>query len=468
MASCGGSMGIKLTVGIVLAALMGAVLTGFTDLSSPAIWTAVITTLVASWWVMEPMPIAATSLIPFAAFPLVGVATHKEVASAYGHHLILLLLGGFILSKAVETVGAHRRIAFGMVSLTGGRGPNLVLGFMLASAVCSMWISNTATTLMLLPVAMAVLQHSKDQRLAVPLLLGIAYAASIGGVGTPIGTPPNVYFMSFFEDETGVEYGFLRWMKIGLPVVIIMLPLAWLWLTRGLRFGNEGDDTVDSAVVLPKLGPWTSAEIRVLVIFGCAAAAWIFRTEPFGGWTELIKAPGAGDSTVALAAVVALFLVPDNKGDPLIRWKDAESIPWGLLLLFGGGIAIAQAFRGSGLALAVGELLAGVASYPLPLVILVICLAVTFMTEVMSNTATTTLLMPLLFAAAAAAGVLPERLLIPAALSASCAFMLPVATAPNAIVFGTGAVNSRRMLREGVVLNFVGVAVISVCCLIFL
>jgi sodium-dependent dicarboxylate transporter 2/3/5 len=422
--------------------------------------------------VLEPIPIAATSLIPFAAFPLVGVATHQEVGSAYGHTLILLLLGGFILSKAVETVGAHKRIAFGMVALTGGRGRNLVLGFMLASATCSMWISNSATTLMLLPVAMAVLQHCEDRRLDVPLLLGIAYAASIGGVGTPIGTPPNVFFIGYFYDETGIEYGFIEWMKIGLPVVALMLPMAWLFLTRHLSAGakdpQDSSSASNAAVVLPKLGPWSSAEIRVLVIFGCAAVAWIFRTSPFGGWSKLFDAPGAGDSTVALAAVVALFLVPDKQRKPLLRWKDAESIPWGLLLLFGGGIAIAQGFRDTGLALAVGELLAGVASAPLPLVIVVICLAVTFMTEVMSNTATTTLLMPLLFAAAAAAHVLPEQLLIPAALSASCAFMLPVATAPNAIVFGTGAIDARTMVREGVILNFLGVLVISVCCLLLL
>jgi sodium-dependent dicarboxylate transporter 2/3/5 len=460
---------MKLLLGPAFALLMGTALMEFTALSNPAIWTAVVTTLCATWWVLEPIPISATSLIPFAVFPLVGVATHKEVGSAYGHTLILLLLGGFILSKAVETVGAHRRIAFGMVSLTGGRGRNLVLGFMLASAVCSMWISNTATTLMLLPVAMAVLQHTEDRRLDVPLLLGIAYAASIGGVGTPIGTPPNVFFVGFFYDATGIEYGFVEWMKIGLPVVALMLPLAWLFLTRNIPARASTDEnSVAAAVVLPKLGAWSSAEVRVLVIFGCAAAAWIFRTSPFGGWSELISAPGAGDSTVALAAVIALFLVPDNVGKPLITWKDAESIPWGLLLLFGGGIAIAKAFSGTGLADAVGDLLAGMAGAPLPLVIVVICLAVTFMTEVMSNTATTTLLMPVLFAAAVSAGILPEQLLIPAALSASCAFMLPVATAPNAIVFGTGAIDSRRMLREGVVLNFLGVAVISACCLIFL
>ena len=451
----------KMAAGLVLAVVVGVLLSRLSDLSDAAIWTAVITTLTATWWVLEPIPIAVSSIIPFAAFPLVGVATHKEVAGAYGHTLILLLMGGFILSKAVETVGAHRRIAFSMVRLTGGRGRNLVLGFMLASAVCSMWISNTATTLMLLPVAIAVLQHTEDREIAVPLLLGIAYGASIGGVGTPIGTPPNVFFVGFFYTKTGYEYGFLEWMSIAIPVVLLMLPLTWLYLTRHMSPTRKDSG---SQIVLPELGLWSSAEVRVMVIFGLAAMAWMFRSAPYGGWAGLFHMPGAGDSTVALAAVVLLFLVPDREGEPLLRWRDAESIPWGLLLLFGGGIAIAQAFKSSGLSDAAGHLLAGIASSPILLVIAAIALAVTFMTEVVSNTATTTLLMPLLYAAAEAAHIPPEKILIPAALSASCAFMLPVATAPNAIVFGTARIKSGTMVREGVVLNVLGVAVITACC----
>jgi len=456
--------GARIAIGLGIALLVTGVLASLTSLASPALATAGITTLCAAWWILEPIPIAATSIIPFAAFPLLNVTTHKEVAGAYGHHLILLLMGGFVLSRAVETVGAHRRIALEMVRLTGGGSRNVVLGFMMASALCSMWISNTATALMLLPVAIAVLDQSDDERLAVPLLLGIAYAASIGGVGTLIGTPPNVFFASFYSDNVGREYGFLEWMKIGIPIVVLMLPLAWLFLTRNLK----GDAQDRKPLVLPTLDAWTSAEVRVMSIFGCAAVLWMCRGVPLGGWSALIGAKGAGDSTVALMAVLALFLVPDNKGKPLMTWKEAESIPWGLLLLFGGGIAIAKAFKSSGLDVVVGNELAAIAGAPLYLVVGVICLSVTFLTEVVSNTATTTLLMPLLFAAASAAGVLPESLLIPAALSASCAFMLPVATAPNAIVFGTGRVPSTTMLREGFVLNILGVVIISVACLILL
>ncbi len=440
------------------------ILAKFTDIGDPALATAGITTLCASWWILEPIPIAATSIIPFAAFPLLNVTDHKSVAGAYGHHLILLLMGGFVLSRAVETVGAHRRIALGMVRLTGGGSRNVVLGFMMASALCSMWISNTATALMLLPVAIAVIDQTEDDRLAIPLLLGIAYAASIGGVGTLIGTPPNVFFASFYSDKMGHDYGFLEWMKLGVPIVVVMLPLAWLFLTRNLK----ADDQDRKPLVLPKVGAWSSAEVRVMAIFGCAALMWMFRGVPNGGWAALIGTEGAGDSTVALVAVLALFLIPDNRGKPLITWKEAESIPWGLLLLFGGGIAIARAFDSSGLDVVIGKELAAIAGGKSYLVVGVICLSVTFLTEVVSNTATTTLLMPLLFAAAAAARVLPESLLIPAALSASCAFMLPVATAPNAIVFGTGKVASTTMLREGFVLNILGVIVISSACLLLL
>ena len=435
----------NLVIGGVLALTVGVTVWSI-GLSAEAAWTAGVTALCASWWVLEPIPIPATSLIPFALFPLVGVSDHRQVASAYGHTLILLLMGGFILSKSVEKSGVHRRIALGIVRKTGGHGKRLVLGFMLATAACSMWISNTATALMLLPVALAALEQSRDDNLEVPLLLGIAYSASIGGVATPIGTPPNVFFTGFYERK-GVEISFLEWMQVGVPVVLILLPITWWLLTRKVARGQPPD--------LPRSGPWSSAEKRVLVVFALTAAAWVFRTAPFGGWVNWFGADGAGDSTVALAAVVVLFLVPDGDDGALLDWDTAKTIPWGLLLLFGGGIAIADAFSSSGLADAIGDALSGVAGAPSVVVVLVICLSTTFLTEVVSNTATTTLLMPLLFTAAIAGGIDPPLLLVPATISASCAFMLPVATAPNAIVHGTGKVPSRVMAAEGIRLNVV-------------
>ena len=430
-------------------------------LSMDAAWTAAITAVCAVWWVTEPIPIPATSIIPFAAFPLTGVLTHKEIATAYGHPLILLLLGGFILSTAMASSGAHKRLAVGMVKMVGGAGgKKLVLGFMLATAVCSMWISNTATTLMLLPVALAVLEQDEENgggdTLKLPLLLGIAYAASIGGMGTPVGTPPNVIFMGIYSEATGTEIAFFDWMLIGLPVVAILLPLAWLYLTRSLKSERK--------LYLPDLGPWFPAEKRVLVVFLLTALAWVTRTTPFGGWSKLLDLPGAGDSTVALAAVVALFLIPNGKGGRMLDWETASKIPWGLLLLFGGGIGIARGFEASGLSTSLGSWLAndlGITAWPVIGMTLAICLAITFLTEITSNTATTTLLMPVLAAAGLAAGIDPAMLMVPAALSASCAFMLPVATAPNAIVFGTDMVTTKQMAREGFALNLVGAVAIT-------
>ena len=410
------------------------------------------------WWVFEPVPIPVTSLLPLALLPLFGVLTPAQVAQAYGSPLILLLLGGFLLSKAMEHSGAHRRIALGMVSLFGAHhGRRLVLGFMVAAAMLSMWISNTATPLMLLPVALAVLDATDDKaRLAVPLLLGIAYAASVGGLGTPIGTPPNLIFMQVYQETTGQAVSFTRWMGWALPVVLVMVPAMAFILTRGLGPGLN--------VRLPEVGEWRTEERRVLLIFSLTALAWMTRSEPFGGWKTWLDLPQANDASVALLAVIVMFVVPNGRGQALLTWERAASIPWGVLLLFSGGICLAKGFVSSGLSDLMGHWLADLTSMPAFLLIAIICLAVTFMTETTSNTASTTLLMPVLAAAALAAGLPPEVIMVPAAMSASCAFMLPVATAPNSVVFGSGLVSTARMAREGFVLNLLGAAVISVVC----
>jgi sodium-dependent dicarboxylate transporter 2/3/5 len=439
----------------IAAALL--VLARTAGLPGPAAWTAAITALCAVWWVLEPIPIPATSILPFTLFPFAGVLTDREVATAYGHPMILLLLGGFILSTAMERNRAHRRLAHLMLRLTGGgSGRRVVLGFMLATAVCSMWISNTATALMMLPVALAVLEQEDTERLRVPLLLGIAYGASIGGIGTPIGTPPNIIFMAVYRETTGVQIGFASWMLIGVPAALLLLPAAWLRLTWHLRGGR--------APVIPGLGPWRKPERRVLLMFGLTALAWITRSEPAGGWSGLLGLPGVGDSTVALLAVSLMFLVPNGEGEPLLDWNTARKIPWGLLLLFGGGIAIARAFGESGLSAAIGDAMVGISVLPLVLTMLLLCLCVTFLTEVTSNTATTTLLLPILAAAAFAVGVDPMLYMVPATLSASCAFMLPVATPPNAVVFGADLFSLRRMAREGFALNLVGAVLLTGWC----
>ena len=445
---------LALVAGPVVGALLGLVL-HLSGMQASACWCAAITGLCATWWVTEPIPIPATSFIPFGLLPLTGVLSHTEVATAYGHSLILLLLGGFILSTAMERSGAHRRLALGMVRLVGGvGGRRLVLGFMVAAAVLSMWISNTATTLMLLPVALAVIDQSEDDGLPRPLLLGTAYAASVGGIGTPVGTPPNVILMGVYQEQIGQEITFLSWMRVGIPVVLLMLVPMWLWLSRTLERQSAPLD-------LPVPGPWRPSETRVLIVFGLTALAWVTRSDPFGGWSAWLGVEGTGDATVALIAVVVMFLVPDGEGGQLLDWPTAARIPWGLLVLFGGGIAIARAFGASGLSTLLGDQLSALATWPVVAMIATIALCVTFLTEVTSNTATTSLLMPILAAAALAAKIDPLLLMVPAAVSASCAFMLPVATAPNAIVFGTGQFTTREMAREGFALNLVGAVVVT-------
>ena len=431
------------------------------QVAAPVAITAGLTVWCAGWWIAEPVPVAFTSLLPLALLPLLDVLTAKQVAEAYGNDLILLLMGGFMLSKALEAQGAHRRLAFGMVRAFGGRsGRRLLFGFMVATGLVSMWISNTATTLMMLPVALAVLERYPDPRLAAPLVLGIAYAASIGGLGTPIGSPPNLVFMRVYETTTGAGYGFLDWMAIGVPVVLLFLPLTALWLGRSLAAAPAAE--------LPRLGPWCAGERRVLALFALTALAWVTRGEPFGGWAGALGLANANDAAVALLAVVVMAVVGDGRGGRLLDWPRASSIPWSALLLFGGGIALASAFEVSGLSAVLAQALQGLAVLPTLLLLVALCALVTLLSEIASNTAAAVLLMPVLAAAAVAMQVEPALLMLPAVLAASCGFMLPVATAPNAIAYASGHADSRRMLREGALVDVAGVLVIVAVCWLLL
>jgi len=436
--------------GLCLAVIMAAL-----EQPEAIVITAVVAWLCMLWWIFEPLPIPVTSLLPIAVFPISGVLTSEQVGASVGSPLIILLLGGFLLSRGMESTGAHHRIALSVVNLVGGHKPRrLVLGFMIAGALLSMWISNTASILMLMPVALAVLATCSDRNsLAAPLLLGLAWSCSIGGLGTPIGTPPNLILVQVYEENTAQTISFGQWMSWGMPVVLTLLPLAWWWVTRAVP--SELD------IQVPAVGPWRSAERRVLVVFGLTAVAWITRAEPFGGWQRWLDLPAANDASVALLAVVALFVVRDDQGEPLIDWAKASQIPWGVLLLFGGGICLARAFVASGLSAQVGDALTAVAALPVFAMMLLLALAVTFLTEATSNTATTALLMPVLAAVALAVEIDPLWLMVPAAMSASCAFMLPVATAPNAVVFGSGELPIRRMVREGFALNLMGSLLIA-------
>ena len=455
-------------------------------LSLPASLCAWVAVVCAVWWIFESLHLAVVGLFPFAALPMLGILDHKRVAASYGHTMILLLLGGFLLSAAMERSGAHRRIALTLVRAVGGRGGRfVVLGFMIATASLSMWISNAATTLMMLPIAMAVLTAAGEHRdrLRTPLLLGIAYAASVGGMATPIGTPPNVVFMGFIEETYQREITFARWMTFGLPITLAMLPLIWIWVTR--RIGDL------PAVAMPPVGPWRSAEVRVLVVFAVTAGLWMTRTGPGGGWSAMLGsfaptlADSIGDTTVALAACMALFMMPAGSeldvapeleateegrsgnvdaAAPLLDWPTAARIPWGILIMFGGGLALADAFKATGLSTSIGGALSFVAAAPPLVTIAAVCLLMNFLTEMTSSTATATLMMPILGSLADATGMPPEAVLIPGTISASCAFMLPVATAPNTIVFGAGEIGTGEMARTGFVLNLVAAAVVIGVC----
>ena len=425
--------------------------------------TAGITCWIAVWWVTEPIPIPATSIIPFFAFPMTGTVSNKVIAQSYGHWLILLLLSGFILSVAMEKSGVHRRIAHGMIRMVGGRQPKrIVFGVMLTTAFLSAWISNTATCLMMLPIVLALSAEWEESDTRA-ILLSLAYAASIGGMMTPIGTPPNVILMGVYEETTGKSIPFLDWMMFGTPIALILLGVCWLYVTRGIS-------TLEKSSTAPQLPRMSTYEKRIMLVFLGTALAWMTRKQPFGGWSGALGMDQIGDDTVGLAAVLLLFLIPNGttKDHALLTWEDAKTIPWGLLLLFGGGIAIAKAFSSSGLSQAIGEQLSVASSFPTIVMIGGICVLVTFLTEITSNTATTTLLMPILAAMAISTGIDPKIVMIPAALSASCAFMLPVATAPNAIVFGTEKLTVMDMAKTGLGLNIIAAIVITICCQLML
>lgn len=430
--------------------------------NSNASATAAITLLTAWWWATEALPIPATSLIPFALFPLAGVLNHKAAASGLGSHIILLMLGGFLMAKALEKSGAHQRFAISILNLVGPNSvKRLVAAFMITAALLSMWISNTATCLMLMPIVLACLQQVDNPKLTTPLIISVAYACSIGGIATLIGTPPNVIFAGVYEEITGQEFGFLDWMKVGIPIVLCLLPICWLWLTRNVSGACE--------VQLPKQEPWSKDEKRVISIFGLIVFLWVFRSQPFGGWSGALNINGVGDATVAMLGGLLMFVVRSEKGEGLLDWPSAKQIPWGVLLMFAAGITIAKAFFASGLADLIGTGLSGMMQgMPLLLIMLLVCISITFFTELNSNLATTTLVLPILAAAASSNNLAPELLMIPATISASCAFMLPVATAPNAIAFATDRVLVKDMMREGLALNILFAIPISALCYLLL
>jgi len=434
---------------------------------------AAVAVLMAIWWITEAIPIPATALLPLALYPALGIMSAKDAAVSYGDRNLFLFAGGFFIAMAMQKWNLHERIALHIIKRTGTNSRRLILGFMVATAFLSMWISNTATAMMMMPIGLAVIgeiertSEAESGPFGTALMLGIAYAASIGGIGTLIGTPPNIVFTTQLSllYPKAPEISFVQWMFIGLPLVLIFLPLTWFTLTR-LAYPispSVATGRIESIIDerLNSLGPMSRGEKIVLAVASMTAISWISR----GLWSRLFPQPDyIDDSTVAIAFAVLLFAIPVDReqNEFALDWTWARRIPWGILLLFGGGLALANGFKDSNLIAWAGDQLRVLSNMPLLGMIVCIALLVTFLTELTSNVATTTILLPIL--AVTASEVLkvnPLLLMIPATMSASCAFMLPVATPPNAIVFGSGHITVPQMARSGLILNFLGVLLIT-------
>lgn len=428
------------------------------------------TVWIATWWITEPIAIPITALLPIILFPLSGGMSLGATTASYGHQYIFLFLGGFILAISIEKWNLHRRIALNIIKRVGTNINSIILGFMIATAFLSMWISNTATAVMILPVGVAVISHLSDNPASIKkeniifgkaLMLAIAYSASIGGMATLIGTPPNLVLAGIVEKTYNTEITFLQWFMFGLPLSIVLLVFCWLYLTRiAFTFSQKefpgGKQEIDSQ--LKKLGKISPQEKLILIIFLATAIAWITRS------FLLVKFfPAIDDTIIALLCSLLLFIIPSGKNnEALMTWNDAVALPWGILLLFGGGMALALGFETSGLAAWIGNHMTLLEGTSILLLVLILVTAVNFLTEITSNMATTAMLLPILVSLATVLDVHPYILLVSATLAASCAFMLPVATPPNAIVFGSGYLRIEDMVKKGFFLNIISTIIVTI------
>ena len=430
----------------------------------------------AIWWMTEAIPVPVTAFLPIVLFAPMGISSMKAATAPYASPIIYLYLGGFLLALAVERWHLHRRIALFILSITGTQGHKLIGGFMLTGALLSMWMTNTATTIMLLPIALSLLavigeklpdQNEKNQQnFQTAMLLGLAYSATIGGLATLVGTPPNALLAAFLQENYQMEISFARWMMVGIPVSFIMLPLAWVLLTRLLYPFDIPENKETHAHLLSlrnALGGMSRAEKRIAMVFGLVITGWLLR-KPVA---EVFALEGLSDSGIAILGALLLFIIPsgDKQQQKLLSWEQTSQLPWGVMILFGGGLSLASAIVDSGLAQWLGESVSSVSVFGFFFLTLSVVALVIFLTELTSNLATTAALLPVIAALAIEVGVSPFLLCVPITLAASCAFMLPVATPPNAIVFSSGLITIPQMAKAGALLNLASVAFLTCLCI---
>ena len=424
---------------------------------------------IAIWWITEALPIAVTALLPIVLFPLSGGLALSKTTAAYGHKYIFLFIGGFILAIAIEKWNLHKRIALTIIKLVGTDVTNIILGFMIATAFLSMWISNTATAVMILPIGMAIVAQLRNNPNTIEkenlifgkaLMLSIAYSASIGGMATLIGTPPNLVFAGIIKESYGIDISFLQWFKFGLPLSLLLLSICWVYLTKlAFKFEQKivpgGSEEID--IQLKALGKISYEEKLILSVFTLTALAWICRSFLINKFLPVVD-----DTIIAILSAIILFILPEkDRNKRLLIWEDTVKLPWGILLLFGGGMALAIGFDSSGLAVWIGSQLKLLENIPLIIILLILIASVNFLTEITSNLATTAMLLPVLVSLASAINIHPYLLLVGATVAASCAFMLPVATPPNAVVFGSGYLEINDMVKKGLWMNLISIVILT-------
>jgi sodium-dependent dicarboxylate transporter 2/3/5 len=459
---------IGLAAGVLAAVLVYWLLGGASDLGEPGRRLAAIAALMACWWVTEAIPLAATALVPVVCFPMLGVQPIDATTSSYGHPLIFLFMGGLMLGKGLELWGAHKRLALLIIAVVGTSPKRVVASVMLSGAVLSAFVSNTATAMMMLPIVASVAaltcagsdEHS--DRFHVCLLLSLAYGCSIGGIATLMGTPPNAFMAGFVDKQLGIEISYARWLWIGVPITLTMLPLSWAYMVFvaipvRIKRVEGGKQQIRS--MRRELGPMRRAEATIVAIFTLTALLWITHA-----WIEsAFNLPKVSDAAIAIFGALLMFICPTGQPHQrrIMNWEHAQQIPWGILILFGGGLSLASAVSHTGLDVWIGQQVASMGN-PGELPMLGgVCALIVFLTEMTSNTATTSTMLPVLTALAEGLGVAPIKLVLVATLGASCAFMLPVATPPNAIVFASGKVTIRQMAKAGLGLNLIAIVVIT-------